>query len=1011
LNINDFERLDNFMDFEELLTKYNKLLNDNKLLIEENIFLRAKLGLSEDQDVNITELKNLEIQNDTMCEHEKCNDLLPEEQNEFKENEIGTVQTFRTQITNFSSPEEKIKLYMSLFRGRDDVYAKRYENDKTGKSGYIPACLNEWKRGICLKPKVSCNKCNKKDFGRLDESVVDKHLRGNRIVGIYPLSLDETCCFLAIDFDEGEWEKDISALREVALEFDLNLHVERSRSGKGAHVWFFFESDIPASIARRFGTALLTYAMDKRHKITFKSYDRLFPNQDTMPKGGFGNLIALPLQKEARDNGNSEFIDEKFVPYSDQWAYLASIKKFTCDEIEVLINKLCTGNELGILKIDEEDTEFKKPWEVISEGSKNMPKLSKEDFPKIVQIIKSNMLYIPKEGITNKALNRMKRLAAFKNPEFYKRQAMRLPTKDLPRIISCSDENDKYLYLPRGLENDVLMFFDGLKVETNFIDRTNCGKNINIEFNGHLRDDQPVALDKLLMHENGVLCGTTAFGKTVVAINLIAQRKVNTLILVDKVSLVAQWKKRISEFLTIKEELSEPEDKKKRGRKKERSIVGQLGAGKDNLSGVIDIAVMQSLNRGGEIKDCVRNYGMIIVDECHHVSAFTFENVLKYANSKYVYGLSATPNRKDGHHPIIFMQCGEIRFRDDAKKQAEKRPFEHYIIPRFTNLRAPLFKDEKDVTIHELYSEIVSNELRNQTILDDCIKSYEGGRNCILLTERTAHVEWFKKNLQGKISNLFSLIGSVGKKETKETLKRLAEIPENENIFIVATGKYVGEGFDEPRLDTLFLSMPISWKGTLQQYAGRLHRLFENKSEVQIYDYVDIHVRMLEKMYHKRLTGYASIGYKAKGESVGYDAIDIIFNKSNFLPVYTNDILNAQREILIVSPFISKKRIIHMLQYLDVAIKNQLRVMVVTRPIKDFKEKDSDILNQLHEFLSNSGIEIIFRSNIHQKFAIMDQKIVWYGSINLLSFGSSEESIMRLENSNIAFELLKSIES
>lgn len=496
------------------------------------------------------------------------------------------------------------------------------------------------------------------------------------------------------------------------------------------------------------------------------------------------------------------------------------------------------------------------------------------------------------------------------------------------------------------------------------------------------------------------------------AIKLIAERKVNTLILVDKVSLVSQWKKRLMEFLIINETLPDADKAKgkKRGRKKSQSIIGQIGAGKNSLNGIIDIAVMQSLNRMGEVKECVKNYGMIIVDECHHISAFSFEKILKSANAKYVYGLTATPTRKDGHHPIIFMQCGSIRYRDDARKQAEKRPFEHYIIPRFTSLRAPLDKDEKDVSIQELYSAIVVNEMRNQMIIDDVIKSHESGRNCIILTERAAHVQLLAKNLSSVIPDVISLTGGMGTKKTREIMKRITDTPADKQLTLVATGKYIGEGFDEPRLDTLFLAMPISWKGTLQQYAGRLHRLFETKNEVQIFDYVDIHVRMLEKMYNKRLSGYGSIGYKAKGQSFAAESIDIIFDKSNFLPVYTNDIVKAVREILIVSPFITRKRTLQMIHCLEPVLKNNVRVIVVTRPVDDFKEKDITALQGTLKLLKDAGVSMVFKSNIHQKFAIFDQKIVWYGSINLLSYGKAEESIMRLDSPNIANELIKSIE-
>jgi len=456
----------------------------------------------------------------------------------------------------------------------------------------------------------------------------------------------------------------------------------------------------------------------------------------------------------------------------------------------------------------------------------------------------------------------LKRLAAFSNPEFYKAQAMRMPTGQLPRIISCSEEIAEYLAIPRGCEADLNVISEKLGLAIDCIDKTNHGKKIDVEFTGALRDEQSLAIGKLLEFDTGVLCGTTAFGKTVVAIRLIAERKVNTLILVDKVSLVSQWEKRLREFLSINETLPDANINgvKKRGRKKVKTIIGQLGAGKDNLSGIIDIAVMQSLNRKGVVKECVKDYGMIIVDECHHVSAFSFEKVLKSVNAKYVYGLTATPSRKDGHHPIIFMQCGPIRYRDDAKKQAEQRPFEHFVIPRFTTLRVPLDKDEKNVSIQELYAEIVDCEMRNQLIIDDVVKNYESGRNSVVLTERTAHVELLAKRLSRRIPEVISLTGGKGTKESREILQRITDTPADKQLTLVATGKYIGEGFDEPRLDTLFLTMPISWKGTLQQYAGRLHRLFENKKEVQIYDYVDIHVSKLERMYHKRLNGYASIG-------------------------------------------------------------------------------------------------------------------------------------------------------
>ena len=936
------------MDYEQLLKKYHLLAAENSDLKTENEKLKTLLSIykiSMPCEYVVTESSS-----------EPIAELPDSSSNKMtKTEEEVTAPMFN----KHSNPKEKIELFMSLFRGRNDVWAKRWQNNK-GKSGYTPVCLNEWKRSICNKPKIKCAKCSNKSYAALDESIIDKHLRNNDelIVGIYPMCLDETCYFLAIDFDEGSWQEDVSVLRESCKEFNIPVAVERSRSGNGAHVWFFFEKEITAASARKFGTALITYSMNKRHEIKFNSYDRFFPNQDTMPKGGLGNLIALPLEGNARKNKNSVFVDEKFAPLEDQWEFLGGVKKLSEETMLSLIINLSPGNELGQLKkdVEEEGPPRIKPWEV--NQNKFDIKLKKSDFPSKVTIVKSNMIFILKECISTKALNVIKRLAAFKNPDFYKSQAMRMPTFDKPRIISCSEETTDYLSLPRGLEPDIMNLLNKFNIDSELIDKTNAGKAIDVEFIGRLREEQELAIQELIKHNNGVLSATTAFGKTVIGAKLIAELKVNTLVLVHRQQLLSQWKSRLSEFLKISSTEIPIDDKgplptkKKRGRKKIedqesiKSLIGQLGAGKNCLSGIIDIAVMQSINSRGEIKDCVTNYGLIIVDECHHVPAFSFEQILKNVNAKYVYGLTATPIRKEGHHPIIFMQCGPIRYKVDAKKQAQTRPFKHFIIPRFTNFRVPVFEGDKELSIQEIYAEIAINELRNQFIIDDVIKSYQQQRNCLVLSERTAHVELLAKKLREQVSDVIILTGGMGNKETTKLLTQISELPIGKQVILVATGKYIGEGFDFPRLDTLFLAMPISWKGTLQQYAGRLHRLYDNKKEVQIYDYIDIQVRMLEKMYNKRLNGYASIGYQAKGENFIEDArhtgtaVDIIFDKNNFLPVYSNDIINAVREILIVSPFVSKKRVTQMLQYLNPATSKKVKITIITRPTLDFKEKD-----------------------------------------------------------------------
>lgn len=973
------------MKYEELLEKYTLLSRENRRLAEENERLKAQLGmagfeLSRSGAAKAAAEKNIRDDRST------GSDPFPS-------------------LTNTSDSDLKIKLFMSLFRGRDDVYAKLWVNKNKTKKGYSPVCLNQWKVGVCGKPKTPCKKCSNQLYAALDEQAVESHLRGNIVAGVYPMLPDETCRFLAMDFDEEDWQKDISMVRVVCTEFDIPITVERSRSGNGGHAWFFFENKIPAATARKFGAALLTASMNRRHEIRFKSYDRLFPSQDTMPRGGLGNLIALPFQKSARRRNNSVFVDANFEPHGDQWAYLSSIRKLSEDRVEHLIQELCGGRVLGVLKVDEEEP--RKPWKTAEVS------LQKSDFPERLRIVKSNMLYIPKTSISQRALNRLKRLASFKNPMFYKQQAMHLSTRGFDRVISCAEEIGDYLGLPRGCEKDLCAELETLGVHVTLVDRTNRGEQIDIEFKGSLRDEQPRALEHLLRHDIGILSGTTAFGKTVVAIKLIAERRVNTLILVNKVSLLSQWKNRLSEFLIVNEPLRETTDVegKKRGRKKKRSVVGQLGGGKNALNGIVDVATMQSIGRIGEVKDCVKNYGMIIADECHHASAFNYGNILKTADARYICGLTATPTRKDGHHPILYMHCGPIRYRDDAKKQAENRPFDHYVIPRFTALRAPLDCDEKDVSIQDLYSEIVDAGFRNEQIVEDVIDAHRRGGNCLVLTLRTAHVELLSKRLRDENLDVVTLTGGMGAKATREAFHRITDTPVEKNLLIVATGAFIGEGFDEPRLDSLFLAMPISWKGLLQQYAGRLHRLFEKKKEVCIYDYVDIHVKMLERMYQKRLSGYASMGYRTRAEDITSSPIDIIFDKDNFLPVFSRDVACAKKEIMIVSPFVRKRRSTRIARLLKSPLEKRIRVIVVTRPVEDFKEKNRIALQQIIDMLEGNKIDIVFKSRIHQKFAIIDHKTVWYGSINLLSYGVAQESIMRLESASIASELFKSMEN
>ena len=901
-------------------------------------------------------------------------------------------------VNRLSSSQQKIELFKTLFVGRTDVFARRWYSSTTEKSGYQPVCANEWVEGLCDKKKYKCNVCPNRKLMPLCDKDIYNHLAGKDkycrdVIGIYPMLDDDTCHFCCIDFDDDGYEEGAKAFYSVCFENEIPAYIERSRSGNGAHIWIFFTTPISSKTVRSFASGILTSAMERCSKISFKSYDRMFPNQDTMPKGGFGNLIALPLQGQARKNGNSVFVNEEFVPYEDQWAYLSTVKKVNENFVQAIITKLCRKNELGYLMSESEE----KPWKTETKT------VSAFCFPRTLTITASNMIYIPTDELNSRAINAIKRLAAFNNPDFYRTQAMRMPIYNKPRIICLAENYDKYIAIPRGCKNALIDLLDKNSVNYHFQDETNCGNLIDVSFDGELREEQKPAAEALLKDNIGVLSATTAFGKTVVASYIISQRKTNTLILVHTQSLMNQWKESLERFLDFHIEAPE---QKGRGRKAKWSPIGILGAGKNTLHGNVDVAVMQSLFDGDEVKDLVRNYGMIIVDECHHISAVNFEAILKYSNAKYIYGLTATPTRQDGHHPVIFMQCGEIKYKVDAKTQAEKRDFEHCLIPKFTSFRKSY---ENGTMISKIYSDLAESDLRNAKIAEDVINSVSSGRTPIVLTERKEHAVKLESLIDGKCKNVIVLTGAASQKEKRLAMERLNAIPANEPLVVIATGKYVGEGFDYPRLDTLFLALPIAWKGKVAQYAGRLHRNYPGKNEVRIYDYVDIHIPVLERMYQKRLKGYASIGYKIKVENDLFNKPSIIYDGKSFVPVFSSDIKSAQKEVVIVSPFVRMSRLRNLQSLFSETLDRGITVAVITRPPEDFTGDNKVIAEECIEMLKNLGVKVQTKSNIHQKFTIIDTKTVWYGSVNFLSYGNAEESLMRFDSYDIAGELLDTV--
>lgn len=585
--------------------------------------------------------------------------------------------------------------------------------------------------------------------------------------------------------------------------------------------------------------------MERRPDIGLDSYDRLFPNQDTMPQGGFGNLIALPLQKRSREQGNSVFLDDALVPWADQWAFLASVGKMSRAQVEEITQEAeRRGRILGVRLPPQEDG-GDEPWTAPPSRQHKDPPIVGH-LPQTMEVILGNQLYIAKEGLNAGLRNRLLRLAAFQNPEFYKAQAMRLSTYSKPRIVACAEDHPRHLGLPRGCLEEVRRTLGDLGVRAVIRDERHTGAKLDVMFRGELRAEQQAAAQAMLAHETGVLAATTAFGKTVIAAWLIARRGVSTLVLVHRRQLMDQWVERLSAFLDVP-----------------AKSIGRIGGGRRRATGLLDVAIIQSLVRKGVVDDRVAEYGHLVVDECHHLPAQSFEQVGRQAKARFVTGLSATVARKDGHHPIIFMQCGPVRYQVHAKIQAATHPFEHLVLVQPTAFVPNRSRaQDKRVEFQTLYRELVDDNLRNKRICDDVVDAVNSGRSPLVLTERIDHLDRLEAQLVGRIAHVVALRAGMGKKQWRAAADLLASVPAGEGRVIVATGKHIGEGFDDSRLDTLFLTLPVSWRGTIAQYAGRLHRLHDGKRDVRVYDYADLNVPMLARMFDRRCRGYEAIGYR-----------------------------------------------------------------------------------------------------------------------------------------------------
>ena len=915
-------------------------------------------------------------------------------------------------------PEHASLLY-SYFKGRQDVYSLR-----SSKKGYYTQCNNFWKYGICPKrdgTKIKCQDCSSQDYKELKGRVILQHLQGIKedctdVVGLYPLFPDGSCWFLVFDFDNHdesaepskEWQQEVNALREMCSVLGIDSLVERSRSGKGAHVWIFFSDPIQASKARKFGESLLRKGAESVSLKNFTYYDRMMPMQDFLPEGKLGNLIALPLQGRALRNGNSAFVDESWNTYKDQWKRLRETRRLSEKEVDDLIKLWCPDDDaMSIFQNDVvEDTAAGHTSLLFGQTPASTNRdFHAEDADGSVKIILSDGIYVNKKGLKDRMQNAIRRIAAYSNPQFFQTLKLGFSTKDTPRIVYNGYDEGDYIVIPRGCYDELISQLSVAGVRYDVVDKRQKGRKIDIHFNGDLYSEQQIAAEKMLYNDIGVLAAATAFGKTVLGAYLIAEKKVNALVLVHNVEIMNNWIKDLSSFLTINEEL--PTYTTPKGRVKKRSsLIGTFSSQKDSTTGIIDIAMITSLGREDNINELVRNYGMVIVDECHHAAAVTHENVLRAVTARYVYGMSATINRGDKQDKKMFMQLGPIRHRYTAKERAQKQGIGHYIYPRFTRLVD--LNQSEDKNPSDYYRLIMQSELRNMQIVSDVIDCVKRGRTPVVMTKYKEHAQKLYDMLQGVADHVFLLQGGKSLKERAAIREQMAAVRADESLVLVAIGQYVGEGFNYPRLDTMLLAMPISFEGNVEQHAGRLNRDYEGKKDAIIFDYIDQHVPTLKRMYYKRLRAYKKIGYEVCSKVTDKQEVaNSIFDSQNYFDVFEKDVVSASKSIVISSPSFSFKKVNWLCAESEQLQLRGVSVVVLTLDPEDYPEDGRDQHKSHIEHLISAGVNVITRHKYRERFAIIDKSLVWYGSMTLLSNEKEDDSLMRINNPVIAEELLE----
>ena len=904
--------------------------------------------------------------------------------------------------------------FMMFCRGRKDLYDLRYTNPKTGKNGYYTQCFNRWDRGCHIQKKdgVRCKDCELRAYKPVTLPLIKAHMNGtdpngNDVVAIYPMLENNLCQLLVFDFDnhakgaeqedyantDDRWKEEINALRRICKNLDVDAVVERSRSGRGAHLWIFFKEMIPARLARKFGFALLEKGAESVNLKSFKYYDRMIPTQDALPEGGLGNVIALPLQGMALKSGNSAFVDENWNAYEDQLKVLAGTRRLTRQEIEDYLSLwYSTG-------FTSEDNGTDAPWDKNSEIEAGSVK-------GVVRIVLADRIYIDSSGMSNKTKRQLRRMATFSNKQYFQNQAMDMPNYDESRFIYLGSDEGKYIVLPRGLREEILKKFDNAGISYKIEDKRTQGRELNISFKGELRESQIPAAETMLENETGILHAATAFGKTVVCCDMIARRGISTLILVDRADLMNQWIKRLDEFLDIDEELPEYQTKTGRTRKR-KSLIGNLQGAHDTLTGIVDVAMIRSLKKKDGFHPMLKEYAQVYFDECHHAASESAIEVLQEINAKYVYGVTATPKRGDGKEKINEFLLGPIRYRFTAKDRAEEQNIDHLVYPRFTRTVKPHHLSKTPYG-NDAYELIRNNEIRDEQIIRDVADCVQAGRTPVVLTKYVDHANKLSERLKKYADRLILLTGANGTKVRRAQVKELNEVDDSDSLILVGTGSLLGEGFDFPRLDTLFMATPVSGENVVEQYVGRLNRDYDGKENVIVYDYVDSHIPKFDKMYAARLKAYKKIGYELcvnmDGEKQKANAI---YDIENYAETYWKDLEEANSAVVVSSPRLNNQKVDRIINMLGKRRELGVKVTIVTWHPDAYKYGKDDVRMELLERLRKAGFEIRLVEESCEHYAVIDNEIVWYGSVNLLSKEDAEDNLMRVCSKDIAAELLE----